>query len=112
MFIIGVTYFVIPLIATLEFSLRGRSPLFAAYDATSFADPKLLPACGYSFVVGLITIVLSLAAHRADRLLGPPARCRELRPVVEFITLLPFVLPPVVLVFGLHPRLQPAARCP
>ncbi len=30
----------------------------------------------------------------------------RMRPIIEFITLLPFVVPPVVLVFGLVPDLQ------
>jgi ABC-type spermidine/putrescine transport system permease subunit II len=46
----------------------------------------------------LITIVVSLA-DRPDRLLGP-AQGAPLRPVVEFVTLMPFVPPPVVMVFG------------
>ena len=37
---------------------------------------------------------------RADRLLGPPAPAAALRPIVEFVTLLPLVIPAVVLVFG------------
>ncbi|MEJ7696913.1 MAG: hypothetical protein WKF78_09945 [Candidatus Limnocylindrales bacterium] len=59
-------------------------------------------------MIGLITVALSIA------LVVPTAywvrlRAPHLRPVVEFITLLPFVIPPVVLVFGLIQRLQPAA---
>src|SRR6185436_20633374 len=64
---------------------------------------------GYSFVVGILTIVFSVA------LMVPTAfwvrlRMPRARPVVEYITLLPFVVPPIVLVFGListysHPPL-------
>ncbi len=97
-FTIGVLYFVIPLIATLEFSLRANPPL-QAY-ATTFADPKFAASLTYSFGIGVVTILVSLL------LVVPTAfwvrlRLPRLRPAVEFITLLPFVIPPVILVFGL-----------
>jgi putative spermidine/putrescine transport system permease protein len=97
-FIIGVFYFFLPLVATLEFSLRAK-PLFAAYT-NSFADPGFFSSLLYSLVVGVVTIVASLA------LIVPTAYWVQLkvpraRSIVEFVTLLPFVIPPVVLVFGL-----------
>jgi putative spermidine/putrescine transport system permease protein len=97
-FLLGAFYFLLPLIATFEISMRAK-PLFAAYS-NSFNDPHFFGSLTYSFVVGLVTIALSLA------LIVPTAywvrlRAPRLRPIVEFITLLPFVIPPVVLVFGL-----------
>lgn len=97
-FLLGTAYFMVPLIATLGVSLLAK-PAFAAYS-TSFADARFLGSLTYSFVIGLITVALSIA------LVVPTAywvrlRAPHLRPVVEFITLLPFVIPPVVLVFGL-----------
>jgi putative spermidine/putrescine transport system permease protein len=97
-FAIGVVYFFLPLVATLDFSLKAK-PAFAAYT-NSFADPKFFSSLFYSLVVGVVTIVASLA------LIVPTAYWVQLkvpraRSVVEFVTLLPFVIPPVVLVFGL-----------
>lgn len=97
-FILGATYFIVPLIATLEFSLRPNPPT-RAY-ANVLADGRFFGGLGYSFIVGLITIVLSLA------IIVPTAywvrlRLPRLRPIVEFVTLLPFVLPPIVLAYGL-----------
>jgi putative spermidine/putrescine transport system permease protein len=97
-FLIGVLYFTVPLIATFVISMRAK-PLFAAYT-NSFNDPRFFSSLIYSFVIGLITVALSIA------LVVPTAywvrlRAPRLRPFVEFITLLPFVIPPVVLVFGL-----------
>ncbi len=97
-FIIGALYFIVPLIATFEVSMRSK-PLFSAYT-NAFADDGFLASLIYSFVIGLITVVLSIA------LIVPTAywvrlRAPRLRPFVEFVTLLPFVVPPVVLVFGL-----------
>jgi putative spermidine/putrescine transport system permease protein len=106
-FLAGIAYFVLPLLGTLNFSLKSQPP-FSAY--TGFLqDPKFYSSLGYSFIVGIITIILSVA------LMVPTAfwvrlRMPRARPFVEFITLLPFVVPPIVLVFGListysHPPL-------
>ncbi len=105
-FIIGITYFVVPLIATLEFSLRPN--LRPGPTRIVLQDPRFYRGLGYSFIIGLITIVLSLG------LIIPTAywvrlRLPRLRPVVEFVTLLPFVLPPIVLAYGLIRLLQPSA---
>lgn len=97
-FLLGVAYFVVPLVATFEVSMRSK-PLFSAYT-NSFVDARFASSLLYSFVIGLITVALSII------LVVPTAywvrlRVPRLRPLVEFITLLPFVIPPVVLVFGL-----------
>ncbi len=106
-FIAAFLYFFLPLYGTLEFSLRARP--FGAAWVNALSDPKLYQTLLYSFVIGVITIIVSIG------LLLPTAywvrlRVPRMRPVVEFITLLPFVAPPIVLVFGLlsaysHPPL-------
>jgi putative spermidine/putrescine transport system permease protein len=97
-FLLGVAYFVIPLISTFQFSLLAQ-PFGAAYTNT-LDDPQFGKTLLYSFVVGVITVAVSIG------LLVPTAywvrlRAPGLRRVVEFITLLPFVIPPILLVFGL-----------
>ena len=97
-FTLGVLYFFLPLLGTLEFSLRMR-PFGQAYRNT-LADPAFYSSLAFSFVIGLLTIVVSVA------IIVPTAywvrlRLPRLRPFVEFVSLLPFVVPPVVLVFGL-----------
>jgi putative spermidine/putrescine transport system permease protein len=106
-FILGFLYFFVPLFATLIFALK-RPPFGDAF-ATTVTDGDLLAALGYSFVVAIVTVIGSVA------LIVPTAywvrlRLPRLRPFVEFVTLLPFVVPPVILVFGLlntysHPPL-------
>ena len=98
-FIIGALYFFLPLLGTFFHSIKTRPDIFLAYRQV-LADPKFFGGLLYSFVVGLITIVVSLA------LIVPTAywvrlKVPRMRPVVEFVTLMPFVLPPVVMVFGL-----------
>ena len=98
-FLLGAAYFIIPLIGTFAHSIRTRPDIFLAYRQV-FADPKFLGGLLYSFIVGVITIIVSLL------IIVPTAywvrlKVPRLRPVVEFVTLMPFVIPPIILVFGL-----------
>jgi len=96
----GVLYFFIPLLGTFEFSLRyfrGRYS-WEAYRIV-LADPQFAATLTYSTVLALATIVVGAV------LVVPTAywiqlRLPRLRPLVEFITLLPLVIPAIVLVFG------------
>jgi putative spermidine/putrescine transport system permease protein len=97
---VGVLYFVVPLIGTFEFSLRVRRGEYS-FDAyrNVLADPRFQATFGYSTLLALATIVVGVL------LVVPTAywiqlRLPRLRPIVEFITLLPLVIPAIVLVFG------------
>src|SRR6201991_2798752 len=99
-FIIGALYFIIPLIGTFEFSLRMKRDEYSleAYRVV-LTDPNFLASFGYSGLMALIPIVIGAV------LIVPTAywiqlRLPKLRPIVEFITLLPLVIPAIVLVFG------------
>ena len=92
-FLGGALYFLVPLLATFEFSLRMRRGTYSfdAY-ASVFADPRFHASFGYSVVVGLATIVVGILV------IVPAAyyvrlRLPWLRPFIEFITLLPLVIP-------------------
>jgi putative spermidine/putrescine transport system permease protein len=97
---LGVLYFFLPLVGTFEFSLRYRRGVysFEAYRIV-LADPIFRATFTYSTVLALATILVGVL------LVVPTAywvqlRLPRLRPVVEFITLLPLVIPAIVLVFG------------
>jgi putative spermidine/putrescine transport system permease protein len=97
---LGALYFLVPLIATFEFSLRMRRGEYS-FDAyrVVFADPRFQATFGYSTLLAFATIVVGVL------LVVPTAywiqlRLPKLRPVVEFITLLPLVIPAIVIVFG------------
>jgi putative spermidine/putrescine transport system permease protein len=104
-FIVGFLYFFLPLLGTFEFSLgHPLGPVHAPATFDFYREvinsPAFWGSLGYSFIVGVITIVISVA------LIMPTAfwvrlRVPRARPLIEFITLLPFVIPPIVLVFGL-----------
>ena len=100
-FILGALYFLLPLYATVNFSLRMERDVigFKAY-IRAFEDPEFIKTFLYSNVLALLTIIASII------LIVPTAywirlRLPEARRVVEFITLLPFVVPAIILVFGL-----------
>jgi len=100
-FVMVALYFLVPLAATFYWSLRAEKGVlsFEAYRRL-FADTNFLPAFTESIVNAVIAIFLSLL------IIVPTAywvtlRLPWLRPVVEFISLLPFVVPAVVLVFAL-----------
>ncbi|MCS6839796.1 MAG: ABC transporter permease subunit [Roseiflexus sp.] len=100
-FIIGATYFLVPLYATFDFSLRARRGelSFAAY-ANVLNDIKFVESFWFSFQTALATIVIS-ALVIVPTAYWVQLRMPRLRPVIEFFTLLPFVVPAVVLVFSL-----------
>ncbi len=98
---LGVVYFLVPLLATLEFSLsmeRDKIGLLAYERA--FEDKNFIETFTYSNLLALATILASIV------LMVPTAywirlRLPEARRITEFITLLPFVVPAIILVFGL-----------
>ncbi len=99
-FILGALYFLVPLFATLRFSLMMRRGelSFDAY-ASVFSDPAFRATLGYSFAIGIVAIVVGV-------LVVVPAvyyirlRLAWLRPFVEFLTLLPLIIPALILVYG------------
>lgn len=99
-FLLGCLYFLLPLVGMAEFSLRMRRGeySFDAY-AVVFADPRFWATFGYSLMLAVWTIVVGVV------LVVPTAywvrlKLPQARPVIEFITLLPLVIPAIVIVFG------------
>jgi putative spermidine/putrescine transport system permease protein len=98
---LGIIYFFLPLVATFLFSLKGKKGVlsFVAY-AHVFADPQFVQTFTFSVEMAVVTIIASLA------LMIPTAiwvhlRIPRARALIEIFALLPFVIPPIVLVFGL-----------
>ena len=98
--LLGALYFFVPLLGTFEFSLRYQRGVYslAAYQIV-LTDPHFRATFAYSTILAFATIVVCVL------LVVPTAywiqlRLPGLRPVVEFVTLLPLVIPAVVLVFG------------
>jgi putative spermidine/putrescine transport system permease protein len=98
--ILGLLYFFLPLAGMTEFSLKMRRGEYSldAY-AVVLGDPRFQQTFSYSVLMALATIVFGIL------LVVPTAYWVRLklpaaRPYVEFITLLPLVVPAIVIVFG------------
>jgi putative spermidine/putrescine transport system permease protein len=98
---LGCLYFFIPLLATFLFSLRRQKGIlsFLAYENV-FKDPNFLKSFTFSAEMAVFTILAGFA------LMVPTTflihwKFPKIRPIIETCTLLPFVIPPIVLVFGL-----------
>ena len=99
-FLVGLAYFLVPLVATFEFSLKMRRGYYS-FDsyASVFSDPNFQRTFSYSAVIGVFAIVVGI-------LVVVPAvyfvrlRLPKLRPFVEFVTLLPLIIPAIILVYG------------
>ena len=101
--LIGAAYFVVPLVATFIFSMRGNASGkcctlhnygLIVHDGAFWKNIKI------SFVLSLETIAISLL------LLVPTVywvhlKVPRLRALLGFLALIPFVVPPIILVVGL-----------
>jgi putative spermidine/putrescine transport system permease protein len=99
-FCLGLAYFFLPLIGMFEFSLRARRGeySFQAY-MNVLGDPQFRDTFVYSVTMALFTIALGVLVV-APTAFWVRLKLPRLRPVIEFITLLPLVIPPIVIVFG------------
>jgi putative spermidine/putrescine transport system permease protein len=99
-FAAAVIYFIGPLIATVQFSLSiHRNEISLDAYRNVIRQPEFRQTLSLSLEVGAAAIVIGL-------LLVVPAayfvrlRAPRLRPLIEFVTLLPLIIPPIILVFG------------
>ena len=98
--LVGMMVFILPLSGMTEFSLRMRRGEYS-FDAYAkvLADPRFQETFAYSVTMALLTIAFGVL------LVVPTAYWVRLkmpwaRPYVEFVTLLPLVIPAIVVVFG------------
>lgn len=98
--LVGLAYFLLPLVGLVEFSLKARRGVYSldAYTRV-IGDAEFQATFGYSVVMALVTIAMGILIVVPTafwvRLKMPWAR-----PYVEFLTLLPLVIPAIVIVFG------------
>jgi putative spermidine/putrescine transport system permease protein len=108
--ILGILYFFLPLLATFIFSLKAKLGILSFQSYINvFNDPKFVRSFTASLLWATLTILVGIVLFVPTaywvRLKVPKARV-----AVEFITLIPFVVPAIVYVFGLvrtysHPPL-------
>lgn len=98
--VLGALYFFVPLYGALDFSLRERRGVLSlqAYQNV-LNDPRFRASFTYSSLIALATIVVGMLLI-VSTAYWVQLRLPQARPIVEFVTLLPFVVPAIVLVFG------------
>ena len=100
-FILGALYFLIPLYATFDNSLRiERDKINLVAYERALADPEFLKTFGFSNLLALLTIIAGTVVI-VPTIYWIRLRVPEARRIVEFISFLPFVVPAIILVFGL-----------
>ncbi|PSR34120.1 MAG: hypothetical protein C7B46_06900 [Sulfobacillus benefaciens] len=99
--VVGFLYFIVPLIATAQFSIQEgpAKPFWAAYTSI-LTSPSFWASLRLSLFMALAAVVIGLV------IIVPAAywaflRVPRMQAWVEFVSILPFVVPPIVLVLGL-----------
>jgi putative spermidine/putrescine transport system permease protein len=101
--IVGAAYFLIPLLATFLFSLdrnqTGKCCTVASYTWV-IHNGEFWHTLKISLLLALETIVISLAIF-VPTIYWVHLKLPRLRPVIAFFALIPFVVPPIIMVIGL-----------
>jgi putative spermidine/putrescine transport system permease protein len=97
---LGALYFFIPLAATAEFSLKEGDSYGLGPYREIFDDPEFRNTFFLSLKLALVSIVVSLLLF-IPTVYWVHLRLPRLRPLVQFISTLPFVVPPIVLIVGI-----------
>lgn len=99
--LLAMLYFFLPMYGTLDFSLRMKKGVLSllAYQ-TVLADPKFLESFRYSAIMGLISVTVSILLF-VPTIYWIYLKLPKARPILEVITILPFIIPVIVYVFGL-----------
>jgi putative spermidine/putrescine transport system permease protein len=101
--LLGGLYFFIPLLTTLLFSLKSNQTgkcCTAANYSWVIHNGAFWHTLKISFLLALETIVVSLAIF-VPTIYWVHLKVPRLRPVIAFLALIPFVVPPIVMVVGL-----------
>lgn len=94
-------YFVVPIAASVWFSVRSNGALTAEFYTGIPGAPGFAEAFTRSLLLAVLTVVLSLLLMIPTMVLID-LRLPGLRTTVEILTLLPLVLPPIALVVGVR----------
>jgi putative spermidine/putrescine transport system permease protein len=101
--LVAAVYFMVPLIATLIFSLKSnQTGKCCTLDNYSWVihNGDFWHTLKISFLLALETIVISLLLF-VPTIYWVHLKLPRLRPVIAFLALIPFVIPPIVMVVGL-----------
>jgi putative spermidine/putrescine transport system permease protein len=98
---LGAIYFLVPIAATIKFSLFQGNAGFS-FDAYTqiLKDPQFRHTLWFSVQLALETTVITMLLM-VPTVYWVHLRLPRIRPVVELVSILPLVTPPIVLVVGL-----------
>lgn len=95
-----VLYLLVPIVGLLRFSTRAANGITFKYYLAAFSDPSFYKFLGNSLIAGLWTIAITLTLTTFT-LYWAYLKARWLLPLLEFLSLLPFVVPAITLGLGL-----------
>jgi putative spermidine/putrescine transport system permease protein len=101
--LIAAVYFLVPLISTLFFSLKSNQTgncCTAGNYSWVVHNGEFWHTLKISFLLSLETIAVSLVLF-VPTIYWVHLKLPKLRPVIAFLALIPFVVPPIVMVVGL-----------
>ena len=101
--LVALVYFFVPLLATLLFSLKSnQTGKCCTADNYSWVmhNGEFWQSLKISFLLALETIAISLLLF-VPTIYWVHLKLPRLRPVIAFLALIPFVVPPIVMVVGL-----------
>ncbi len=105
--VLAALVFLVPIYSIVQFSLSGVQPGQNPFHwyLTVFDDPQFRAAFWLSIQIALETVAVSLVLM-VPTVFWLHLRLPGLRPVMDLLSVLPFVVPPIVLVVGLLPFLK------
>jgi putative spermidine/putrescine transport system permease protein len=105
--LIAAIYFLVPLYAAVDFSLKDIQGHFSFSPLTQIAaQPGFATAVGLSFKLSVVTLVIEMFLM-VPTVIYVHLRLPRFRRVMEVITILPIVIPPIVLILGVLRAVRP-----
>ena len=105
--VLAAMYFLIPLYAALDFSLKNIQGHFSLSPLTQIAaQPGFAAAVGLSFRLSVVTLVIEMLLM-VPTVIYVHLRLPRFRRIMEVITILPIVIPPIVLILGVLQAVRP-----
>ena len=105
--LIAALYFLVPLYAAVDFSLKDIQGHFSFSPLTQIAaQPGFGAAVGLSFRLSVVTLVIEMLLM-VPTVIYVHLRLPRFRRVMEVITILPIVIPPIVLILGVLRAVRP-----
>ena len=104
--IMAALYFLVPLYSTLQFSLETSLHGYGfTWYLDTFKDPMFRTSFFFSLRLAVETVIIGLVLM-VPTVYWVHLKLPQLRPVMDIVSILPFVVPPVALVVGLSGAFQ------